>query len=125
MKVGGVFLGYGILGLFLFMFGQIGETTNPFISIFIYGGDWTTFLTLSGIISGVTGLGGAVISAYGLVTKNRYMLLGGFITAVIFNYITIISPIKDMFPAPFGNIVYTILSFFLVWTGFEFWGGVE
>jgi len=127
MKLGAVFLGYGLLLVLLFMFGIISETANPFLQVFLYGGDWTTFFDLTGsggIIAGATTLVG-IASLYGVVTKNRYMIFGPLIIGGILNYMTAIYPIVNYFPNPLGHIAYAILSFVLVWTSIEFWGGVE
>lgn len=127
MKLGAIYLGYGILLVLLFMFGIISESANPFIQVFLNGGDWSEFFNLTGaggLIAGATTLVG-IASIYGVVTKNRYMIFGPLIIGAILNYTTAIYPIVSYFPTPLGSIIFAILSFLLVWTSIEFWGGVE
>jgi len=123
MKVGGIFLGYGLLAVLLFTFGIIQETSNPFLSILLFGGDWKVFFGIAGLISLGTSTFGAVISIYGLVTRSRMLVMAGLMTGVIFNYLTLIYPIVDLFPNPLGYLIYGVLSIVLIWSGIEFWGG--
>jgi hypothetical protein len=123
MKVGGIFLGYGILAVLLFTFGVIEETSNPFMNLLLYGGNWESFFGIAGLISLGTTTFGAVISIYGLVTRSRFLIMAGLLTGVIFNYLTLIYPIVNLFPNPLGYIIYGILSIVLIWSGIEFWGG--
>lgn len=127
MRLGPIILGYAILMVLLVAFGVISETVNPFIKVLFFGEEWTSLLNLTGtggiIVGATTLLGGA--SFYGVITKNRYMIFAPFLTGVVFNYTTAITPIISYFPDPLGYIIYGILNFVLIWTAIEFWGGVE
>jgi hypothetical protein len=141
MKLGAVFLGYTILLLLLYIFGIVSIADNPILNILINGDSWessffsislglwkTSKLTLIGVMGFVVGGGSYLGSKLFGIVPNRFLIFGGLSAFILTNYLSMITPIIDVFPENIkiiGYVIYGILSFILIWTTIEFWGGIE
>lgn len=125
MKLEGVFLGYALLTLFMFMFGIIQEVTNPVLQLLLYGTiQWSSLIQVGGLISSATTIIGGATTIGGIILKNRYWIFGGMASFIV-AYSTEIFPIVNYFPNPLGYIIYGILNFVLVFSALAYWSGVE
>lgn len=123
MKLEGVFLGYGILTLFMFMFGIIQEVTNPVLQLFLYGTiKWSSILSLGGLITNATTIIGGATSVGGIILKNRYLIFAGLISFIV-AYGSTILPLVNYFPDPMGWIIWGILNFILAFSALSYWSG--
>lgn len=139
MRFGSVVLGYSILTFILFMFGIVQISDSFVLDILINGTSWNTALfnkTILGVaIESLTALMGIVLLGTLLasfltrqVNPDRFVIFGVFTGYIIGLFMTMLYPIINVFPSDIriiGYLIYGILSFMLIWTGVEFWGGSD
>lgn len=117
MKFGVAFIGLVIAEVFLYLFGYI--ESNSLIAILLGTGNWTSFLSLDGLLT-TTNLILSITSIVGIVTKNQYMIFGS-LTLFLLDTVFGLSGIIGIFPAPFGYILFGIISLVFTWLGLEWW----
>lgn len=123
MKLEGVFLGYAILTLFMFIFGIIQEVTNPVLQLLLYGTiKWSEIINFSGLVSSAGTIIGGATTVGGIILQNRLMVFGG-VTSFLIAYGSTILPLVNYFPNPLGWIIWGILNFVLVFTAISYWSG--
>lgn len=117
MKFGTIFIALAITEVLLFLFGYINQ--NSLIGIFLGTGNWENFLSLTNLLD-TTNLVLSVTAVVGIVTKNQYMIFGS-LTLFLLDTVFGITGVIGYFPAPFGHILFGILSLIFVWLALEWW----
>lgn len=117
MKFGTIFIALAITEVLLFLFGYINQ--NSLIGIFLGTGNWGDFLSLTNLLD-TTNLVLSVTAVVGIVTKNQYMIFGS-LTLFLLDTVFGITGVIGYFPAPFGHILFGILSLIFGWLALEWW----
>lgn len=117
MKFGTIFIALAITEVLLFLFGYINQ--NSLIGIFFGAGDIKSFLSLTNLLD-ATNLILSITAIVGIVTKNQYMIFGS-LTLFLLDTVFGITGVIGYFPAPFGHILFGILSLIFVWLALEWW----
>jgi hypothetical protein len=117
MKFGTIFIALAITEVLLFLFGYINQ--NSLIGIFFGAGDIKNFLSLTNLLD-ATNLILSITAIVGIVTKNQYMIFGS-LTLFLLDTVFGITGVIGYFPAPFGHILFGILSLIFVWLALEWW----
>ena len=140
MRFGAVILGYSILSFILFMFGIMQPSDSFVIGVLTGTASWNTALTGSNSFLGlypvtsiialmtVVAISVGAIAIVRGTTVDRHVIFGFLIAIVLGLYLEMLLPIVNVFPENIrilGWLIYGILSFILIWTGIEFWGGSE
>lgn len=117
MKFGTLVISLGIIEVLLYIFGYIDS--NSLIAIFFGTGDFGSFFSLTNLLN-TTNLVLSVTAVVGIVTKNQYMIFGS-LTLFLFDIVFGISGIIGLFPAPFGTILFGIITLVFTWLALEWW----
>lgn len=117
MKFGTIFIALAITEVLLFLFGYINQ--NSLIGIFLGTGNWGNFLSLTNLLD-TTNLVLSITAVVGIVTKNQYMIFGS-LTLFLLDTVFGITGVIGYFPAPFGHILFGILSLLFTWLALEWW----
>lgn len=142
MRLGAVLLSYTILLFLLFTFGIVQISDSIILSVLTGSANWNEALISGSGVGSILGIlmesitilmfaVAGVLLAVAVVrgtTVDRFMIFGFLTGAVLSLFMTLLTPIIDIFPEKIrimGYVIYGILSFILIWTGIEFWGGVE
>ena len=144
MRFGAVILGYSILSFILFMFGIMQPSDSFVIGVLTGEAGWNEALIGDGYFLGIGELGFEVTSIISLMTIiaitiggialasgttiDRHIIFGFLLAMVLTLYLEMLLPIVNVFPENIrilGWLIYGILSFILIWTAIEFWGGSE